>query len=194
MRSIGKGNHSVRVSILACLIGVFSLVQGSDELATFGNQKYRYTVQYPANWHPQILEDIFYIENFPPSKAVRAVRLPNGGAGIRILTSSQIARGHRETLSTLDDLVTLDMSGKKFAQKRILDLADGQETLSVVEVKTTCCGSDVFDQTAWYFQIDGRMFVARLFCWQGDPNAEKFRDTLKQIVLSLKVIPETRRE
>jgi hypothetical protein len=33
-----------------------------------------------------------------------------------------------------------------------------------------------------YFEISGRLFVARLTYWKGDPNAERYRQTLYGII------------
>ena len=176
--------RSVIALILCCFPG---LSQDVEQIRTFTSLRHGYTVQYPGNWHPHFLEDVFYIENFSPSKTVRGVRLPKGGASIQIVSSSQIGRGAHQSPATLEDLVALDTSASKILLRRVLKLDSGQRSLSVIEVESECCQSDVFHQTALYFEVDGRMFVARLFCWPDDKNVEKLQDVLKQVVLSLRV-------
>lgn len=49
--------------------------------------------------------------------------------------------------------------------------------------------SPVFESTAWYFRIDGRMFKAMVLYWQADPKADELNQTLKQVVLSFRIEP-----
>ena len=169
----------------AGLMCVLSPSQDAKVLASFKSQTHGYALQYPQSWRPQIASDIFSIYNFPASRAVRAVVLPEGGAGINVVTSSQAVRDPEKLPKSLDDLVALDNAHHRIIGRGTAEIDDGRRKLSVIEVKTICC--DDQESVKWYFEIDSHMFVARLFYWKVDPNADKLRETLKQIVLSLKV-------
>ena len=83
--------------------------------------------------------------------------------------------------------MTLDTSGQAGIQKRVFDVQDARRKLRVIEVETACCAPDVFREWAWYFEIDARMFVAKLFCWQDEAKTDQLRQTLKDVVLHLRV-------
>ena len=77
-------------------------------------------------------------------------------------------------------------------EKKTVEIGDDVRHLEVIEVKTKCC-DPVQESVDLYFEVDGHMFVGSVYYWHGDPNAERFRDSLKKIVLSLKILPESRR-
>ena len=39
---------------------------------------------------------------------------------------------------------------------------------------------------SWYFEISGRLLVANLSYWFGDPNAMKYRETLAGVVQTIR--------
>ena len=92
------------LTIACCLVPNLTFSQRIEALQTFTSPRFGFSLEYPLGWSPTILGDVFYIENFPPAKAVRAVRLPEGSAGIRILAASQIVKDGHEP-ATLNDLV-----------------------------------------------------------------------------------------
>jgi hypothetical protein len=148
-----------------------------------------FTLQYPANWYPFILSDVFCIEKFHPSKTVRAVGLPPGGAGIHVVVASQILREGQKMPQSVDDLATLDVAGKDVIGRRNLVIREGARALPVVEVKTRCCTAYPYrEAVTWYFQFEGVLFAADVYYWEGDPNASKLVETLRQIVLSVRVV------
>ena len=38
------------------------------------------------------------------------------------------------------------------------------------------------DTISWYFEVDGHYLVANLSFWKGDPNEEKYRQVLRDLV------------
>jgi len=166
-----------------------STAQDNNVIATFKNPSQGYTLQHPLSWHTQIASDIFSIVNFPPASAIRGTGLAKRGAGIHILTSSQAIRDPQKLPGSLDEFVALDNAHQNVIGKRTVQIGDGHQMLMVIEAKTICC-DPTQESVNWYFEINDHMFVGSVFYWQGDPDADKLRETLKQVVLSLRIIPE----
>lgn len=155
---------------------------------TFKNEKYGYTLQYPADWTLQVTGDVFCIENFPPSKAVRAVRLPPGGASIIVVVPEQFVRRGQSVPRNMDEWVTLATAKRKVLVRRELEVGNGAEKLAVTELRTQCCAVPPYQESIdWYFTVEGRMLSASLLYWQGDPNADNLKSKLRQVVLGLRV-------
>jgi hypothetical protein len=115
---------------------------------------------------------------------VRGVRLPPGGAEIVI----DVPRRSKEPPQNLDDWVKKATVHQKVLSTREITLGGSARTILIVDVQTQCCGSPPFQQsTEWFFALEGHYFQASLIYWQGDPNAERLEQTLKEIVLSLGV-------
>ena len=180
----------VRMVLVSMLMCIISRSQGANVLATFKSRTQGFALQYPRSWYPQIVSDLFSIVNFPPSSAIRGEGLAEHGAGIHVLSSSQAIRDPQKVLRNLDELVAIVTLHQKIVGKRTLDLRDGDRTLRVLETKSTCC-NPTQESIDWYFQIDGHMFVATLYYWEGEPKLDSLRKTLKNIVLSLKVVPRS---
>ena len=175
--------RTVPLAGMACVV-LFS--QGTRGFATFKSASHGFSLDYPRSWYPHIASDIFSINNFPPSEAIRAVVLPKGGAGINVLTSTQAVRGAQKVPANLEDLAVLDNARQRIIGRRDLKIGDGKRTLSLIEVTTACC-DPIQESVSWYFEVGTHMFVASVYYWQGEPKAEEFRGTLKEIVLSVKV-------
>lgn len=174
------------VLLLALMTG---LAGGADTLETFRSHSHGFSVRYPATWYPLILSDVFYIESFPPSKAVRGARLPQGGAGIKVLVPSQTVADEQKLPVNLEDWVALSLNRRHIISRRSLEVRDGAHALAITEVRTACCAvPPIEESTDWYFEVGGRMFVGTVFYWQGDPKADTWRETLKDVVLSLRAI------
>jgi hypothetical protein len=155
----------------------------------FKSASHGFSVQYPEGWYPQIIADVFYIENFPPWKAARGVRLPEGGAGIKILVPSQTTRSGESTPKTLADWVSRDLRGQSVLSRADVDIVSGTRQIRASEVKTLCCAVAPFLETVtWYFEIRDRLFSASLIYWAGDQRVETWRLTMKRVVLSIEVV------
>ena len=45
------------------------------------------------------------------------------------------------------------------------------------------------DTVSWYFEISGRLLVANLSYWKSDPNGQKYRQVLRQMVAIIVPLP-----
>ena len=180
-----------RAACVLTVAGVLWMVlplQGSDALSTFRSQRYGYSVQYPSHWHPQILEDAFYIESFLPDKAVRAIRIPQGGFGIKILVPRQTIPEGKLMPRTLEEWVKAGVGQQIVLKRRTLEIGEGAQRLYVIEVTSQCCAVSADQESLeWYFEVQGRFFEAILIYWPGEPLIDRFRETLLRVALSLKV-------
>ena len=180
----GLGSRLLGLYAFGCLLAP----QAWGGLKSFESIEYGYAVKYPDDWHPQILSGIFYIESFPPSSAVRGARIPKGGAGISISVPPQLMPGQGRMPQSMDAWVSIGTARRHVWGKRAFDLKGSPGLISVIEVKTQCCSVPPVQETIqWYFQIDGHFFLAEVAYWQGDPSAGRFTDTLRTIVLSLRL-------
>jgi hypothetical protein len=155
---------------------------------SFTSQDHEYRLMYPSNWYSQTSMDMFSIVNFFPSRAIRGTGLAEGGAGIRVLTASQATKRGQRLPANLDDFVlTQTPTG---ATKTSLKISDGLRTLDVIETKSSCC-DPTQDSLNWYFDIGGHLFVGTAYYWQADPNAVRYVETFKRLILSIEVSPES---
>jgi hypothetical protein len=162
----------------------------SAEAQSFESIAYRYSVQYPQGWYLDGTRstDTLTIDNFPASAAVHAVHLPRGGGEIEI-RPAETSPG-RERPQTLGAWIKADTAREDVTSKRAVDLEVGREKVPAVEVRGHDRGdAPVFEWVDWYFQIGNRMFQATLIYWQGNPKANEFRETMKQVVQTLRVKP-----
>jgi hypothetical protein len=115
----------------------------------------------------------------------------DGGAAILVLAAEQVLRRHTTSPASLDEWVAVSTKNSPAPERRKLEIEGASGEISVVEIKSECCAVAPFQESIdWYFEIGGRFFDASVTYWQGDPGAEKLRETLRQIVRTLKVIPE----
>ena len=135
-------DRSVCALALVCLLAVPTLLsaQKAPVLKTFTNTR-GYTVQYPSSWRREGLQDLFWIWNFPASRAVRGEILPDGGAGIKILVPSQAVHNLKHNPSNMEEWVVVGTGTKTVVGKRAIELDDGQRRLAVIEVESLCCVS-----------------------------------------------------
>ena len=162
--------------------------QSADGLRTFRSKSSGYEVQYPISWYGDATgtTDTLNIDNFPASKAIRAVHIPAGGAEIMLAPAE--AGGRREKPRTLEAWVEMDNPRNSSLAKRTFDIEGPRRMLSIIEVKKQCCAvPPFFESVHWYFEFEGRLFGALLTYWKDDQNVDKLRETLKQVVLTLRV-------
>jgi hypothetical protein len=178
-----------RVCLFVALVLIF-LPGSADSVGlskSFESAIYRYSVEYPDGWYIDATRtaDTLDIDNFPASSAVYAVHLPRGGAKITLRPLEAIRK--REAPLTLDSWVKADSSHEDATATRTFDLEINHKVVPVTEV---CAHEDgeppVFEWVDWYFQIGGRRFQATVLYWRGDSRADELRETLRQIVVSLK--------
>ena len=171
-----------------CLL-FWTLAAAAQPLALpnrFDNRPYRFSVSYPSGWWPEILSHVFYIESFPPSRAVRAARIPPGQAGIQVVTASQAGTRHRAAPDSIDEWAARLQVGNKLESRGPFSVADDHRTLTGLEVVSISEEDPPREQIEWFFTLRGRIFMATVFYWKGDSRAAEWRDTLRQVALSIK--------
>ena len=120
------------------------------------------------------------LENFPPSKFVKGVRLPPGGASIVVNTSAAD--------SSLEAWIKAATAHSHILQRRDLDLETAGMNVNGVEIQTDCCAVPPFlESTCWFFRLGDRLFSVALVDWQNDPHAIQFRSVMANIVRTIKV-------
>lgn len=188
-RSIVIMTASWSMMVVGLSLGVSLL--GHALIRHFVSQTQGFTVQYPEAWHSCVADEVFCIENFPPSIAVPGVRLPHGGAAIKILTPLQVWPNSKAGMPvTVQAWVELGSAHEKVISRKDVHLSGGQHAVNSVEIRTICCTDEPYQEsTSWYFKTQEQMFVGIVTYWQGDGNADKWRAVLRDIVLSMKVIP-----
>jgi hypothetical protein len=146
-----------------------------------------YAVNYPSSWrllNPDL--PTLEIVNFPSSQQVRAVILPRNGAMIAIVPAPGGIRSIEDWIKT-----DFEKTGKVSTSARTLQRTiASKQPLQVTEVSGQWgqdvqeTGEDIND----YFEISGRLFVARLSYWKGDPNAAQHREVLRTILESISTV------
>jgi hypothetical protein len=145
--------NSKQALIAIATLGFIHTIEAEDKLSTFKSKTYGYVVQYPKTWYLDSTLDNLEIENFPPSKAVRAVRLPPGGAAITVIPSQAVR--HPETSLKLDAWIETDNHRNIVTGKRTFELEDLGRTLSLIEIRGRCCAAvpPFKEYVSWYFEI-----------------------------------------
>ncbi len=183
---IGVPRPLAAIALTIAALACHSLTAAPFE--TFTSKRYGYTVEYPHGWYLDATLDNLEIENFPPAKAARGVRLPSDGAAITLLRAKAVHRPEKETLGAW---IESDSSRNEVKSRRMLDLAVGNKKLLVEEIRGKCCAAipPFKEYVSWYFRLSGSPFRATLEYWAGDPNAAALLETLRGVVLSLRSLP-----
>jgi len=178
-----------RLIFAAALLTVIPLWPASISLKTFTSQSEGYIVEYPDTWYrnPSRLSDTLDVQNFPPSKAVHGLHIPGGGAEIEI-ASWRTARNGR---STVEEWIKGDTAHQKVLAKREINVSLFSGVTRAIEVREEADVSPgpLEEAVIWYFALQDKWFEAQLVYWRGDPNAEKYLQTMRQIVSSLRLTP-----
>jgi hypothetical protein len=140
-----------------------------------------YVAVYPEAWYllPPKLPTL-RIGNFPPSRAVKAVVLPPGGALISILPA-------RSDITSIEQWAAV--AGPPPAQvvsRQSLTLRwhDSKLPFEVAEMISTSLEGQ--ESVLWCFRFSGRLLEAHVTYWQGDSNAVLYRRVLGDIVERLR--------
>ena len=186
----------MRIPYAASLLLLLAGIAGAQgTLKRYKSETFGYAIQYPASWYrnPTRLTDTFDIQNFPPSKAVHGLYIPPRGAEIAVAPweSGERREGPRPTL---DEWANADTVHQNVIAKRTFEIRMpyGNEPAIEVKIETDEAPGPLSEAVKWYFHVKGRLFSALLIYWQGDPNADKYVRAMRQIVLSLDVIPDSR--
>ena len=161
----------------------------TDATKTFVSTEYGYTARYPAGWYQNPLSQGLFIESFPPSDVRTGVRIPPGGASILLIVPQQL-HGAQKSPASLQAWIDARSSG---LSRKTLHIDAGGKVVDVVETRTECCAVAPFQETIeWYFVLGGRFFEADLVYWEkeNDNQTSRWREVLRQVVLSIANIPE----
>ena len=149
----------------------------------FVSGKGGYVAYYPGSWH--VLEPslpTLYISSFRPSEAVTAVIVPDHGATIGVAPPPAGVTSIAQWI-TRDRAVTPVLSEKSFTLPR----PGPNPPLRVTEVAFEPVEGP--GTVSWYFDLSGHLLVANLSYWNGDPNAARFRQVLRDIVRTIAPMP-----
>jgi hypothetical protein len=178
-------NRGRRLKKLTCfLLLVLPLAGGQTPKGwrEFASAQAGYVVSYPRSWH--VFESglqTLYISSFSPSRAVRAVVVPQNGATISLVPAPAGIKDIEQWIAK-DSAVSRVKSRNQFTLQR----SQSETPLNISEVIFESIEGP--DTTRWYFEISGRLLAANLSYWKEDPNAEKHRQVLREVVVSAKVL------
>lgn len=148
----------------------------------FVSLKGGYIAYFPKSWHvltPGL--PTLEISSFPPSRAVRAVVVPdNGGATISIAPPPA-------GITNVEQWIANGVSKVRSRDSLILHRTDSNGSLHISEVVYESIEGP--DTVSWYFEISGRLLVANLSYWRGDRNAQKYRQVLREMIEVIVPLP-----
>jgi RHS repeat-associated protein len=187
----GRAMHATRfmTRLAVLLISVISVGSGqtANTEKTFTSKEYGFSARYPSDWYAgaKRSDHALDIIDFPPSKTVHAVYIPHGGAEMVI---GPVAAFHlRETPRTLNAWATMETARKHLTSEHAFEVESAPTGITqILEVKTDE-GEPPMEVVSWYFHFHERLFKAMLLYWKGNPNADKLVQTMKQVVLTLKL-------
>jgi len=138
-----------------------------------------YVAFYPKSWH--VLQPGFpmlYICNFPPSRRVRAVIVPENGATIGVISPP-------EGVSSIDQWIGRVSPAIRVRSRNSITLRMPEPAAPLRIEEVNYLSIEGPDCTSWYFEISGRLLKADLSYWSGDPKAEKYRQVLGEIIQTI---------
>jgi hypothetical protein len=159
----------------------------------FSSRHYGFSVRYPRNWHLVSKDGEFQIFSFPRSRAVRGAVLPEDGAGINVVVSEQIALDRPDIRGmppqSLEDWAQIESRtyGFRVLRSQRLDVSGANVNLTGIElIGVSGTGADGLETVDWFFMVGKRMFLASLYYWQGNPDANKLSEILKDVALGVR--------
>lgn len=179
----GVARSVVAVSFLISMAA--PRVLGSEHWVQGVDARLPFRVEFPSSWYRlDPWATSFDIVNFHPSRRVKAVVLPDGGAEIVILLRPP-------AVQNLDEWIRTSRKGLTPTNRhslRVTDAATGTD-LNVLEIgyKRPQLPKPVFESLDCYFTKSGLDFAARLTYWEGDPRSEEYRRVLHEVVRRIEV-------
>jgi hypothetical protein len=171
-------------SMVAGLIAALTLalVSARPECRWYSSKRFGYSVCYPATWFlldPSI--DPAGIVNFPPSRRVRAVVIPAGGALV-------VVTGAPENIEGVRDWIARDRNNLEPAPERTYGVCCyGGGPVQVTETTLHSAIPPISVTVTDYLSLGGKLFSASLVYWAGDPHARRYLDVLHAVAGHLKV-------
>lgn len=180
---IGRARQWIILSVpvVVVAVSIWAAPEGSARWKQFISEEGGYIAYYPPGWHvfPPSNAPQMNIYNFPFSRSGGGV-LPDGGASIALLTPPT-------GVASEEQWIDRNSKHEKDQSKELLVLRRaGTETpIQVTQVISRSDGDsseEQFEGVDCYFEISGKLFVARLTYWKGDPKAENYRQTLHGVI------------
>jgi hypothetical protein len=175
---VGRRPGKLACLLFLALLAIGQIPKGQSE---FVSQQGHYVVRYPKSWY--LLQPglpTLYISSFPPSRAVRAVIVPENGATISVVPSP-------DGIKDVEQWIARDGAAMQVKSRGtiVLRKSESDKPLNISQVLFESIEGP--DTTRWYFELPGLLLVANLSYWKGDPNAEKHRQVLRDVVESARV-------
>ncbi len=184
-----SGISRVNASALVALLSLASIPVGANgqrqekKSEPFISHQGGWTAEFPASWRiypsPTDNNTALDIINFPLSRRVTAVFLPEKGAEISVGPPP-------EGISTIAEWIKRRSVAQDVQSRQsfILRKRDSQELLKVTEVISQAAeGLEVLD---CYFEFAGHPMLGSAVYWKGDPNAPKLRALLHEIIATIR--------
>lgn len=191
MRSRNRETRRAQLLLLGAVVLMSSTNVASEPTAeprSFTSPSRGYVLEYPSTWHVlQRSLPTLYIVNFPLSERVHAVTLPPGGASIAVVPASA-------GTVTAEQWAARDLKpgiNRLSETKVILKRRSTGAPLDITEVDQTRgrAGSE-FEEVNCYFAVSGHLFAGRLMYWKGDAKAARYRQTLHEVIESVRLSGE----
>jgi hypothetical protein len=138
-----------------------------------------YVAYYPPAWHiltPKL--PTLLIVNFPPSRAVKADIIPEGGAMIAVVPPPR-------WIHSLEPWIKYRLKASRVLSNTTTTLRPGdfRGALQITEVtyQWGLPGAET-DNVDVYFDAAGKLLVAGLSYWKGDPKAKSYVEALQRMV------------
>jgi hypothetical protein len=172
-RSPGKLTWFPLLILFAAAMPATDIPKGWRE---FVSEEGGYIAYYPRSWHflgPKL--PTLYIATFPFSKVITGTIIPGWGATISIVPPPAGVTTISEWIKR-DRAVMPVESEKSFTVQR----PPPKPPLHVTEV--TFEPIEGVGGVNWYFDLSGRLLVARLSYYKGNPKADRYRQALLDMV------------
>jgi hypothetical protein len=146
-----------------------------------------YVARYPIGW--QLLSPnlpTLLVVNFPPSRSVKGVVLPRGGASVAIVPPPTGITG-------IEAWIYRDSKSREQESRSdiILQRTPSRQPLKLTEIKSQWGEpGEKSESVDSYFEISNRVLAGRLQYWKGDLNADQYRRVLHEIVEHVTVLHE----
>jgi len=162
--------------LLACVAGA-----AATEWITFRSEPGHFTVRYPSTWNRyKDSPDLFEIENFPPSKRLKGVVIPQGGAMIIVL-------GAPRDTTTIENWIGARGEALSKHEIRTLPQESGACTQLVeVESEGEEGPSTYTHETSFYCSTRTGLYRIELVNWRDDPKQEQLQQIALKMALSLR--------
>ena len=159
---------------------------GPGALKTFRSRRFGYTASYPASWyleHRAVRLDSLDIFDFPPSRRVKGVILPEDGAEIEVGPAPPEIHTVPEWIGRN---TKLDTAVERRELKDLPSSPNGCTTLTEVTSLNQLEERSRINVTNYYCSTGRGLYMVSLTNWEGNPRLEALRKVALEIALSLR--------